>query len=52
MPVKSEAQRRAMFAALKGRSSLGISRETAKKFLSHGKPKGGSKPPPRKRPRR
>lgn len=33
MPVKSEAQRRAMYAALEGHSTLGIPKSVAKKFV-------------------
>lgn len=33
MPVKSEAQRKAMYAALEGHSNLGISKSVAKKFV-------------------
>lgn len=34
MPIKSEAQRRAMWAAEEGRSTLGIPRDVAEKFLA------------------
>jgi hypothetical protein len=34
-PPVSEKQRKAMYAALEGRSKLGISKEDAKKFLGH-----------------
>lgn len=33
MPVKSEAQRRAMYAALNGKSTIGISKSVAEKFV-------------------
>lgn len=35
MPVKSEAQRRAMQAAAHGKSKLGIPKKVAKEYLSH-----------------
>src|SRR5438477_10347251 len=36
MPVKSEAQRRAMYAALHGKSTLGIPKSVAEKFVGKG----------------
>jgi hypothetical protein len=39
MPFKSDKQRRAMYAAAKGKSKIGISKKAAKKFISHSKGK-------------
>ena len=46
MPMKSEAQRRAMHAAAHGKSTLGIPKKVAKKYVAHDK---GGKLPKRKR---
>ena len=35
MPFESEAQRKAMYAALAGHSNIGIPKEVAKKFIKH-----------------
>lgn len=35
MPMESEAQRRAMHAAAQGKSTLGIPKKVAKKFVAH-----------------
>jgi hypothetical protein len=45
MPMKSEAQRRAMYSAAKGKSTLGIPQKVAKEFIKQDKP---GKLPPRK----
>jgi hypothetical protein len=47
MPIKSKAQMRAMQAAAKGKSTIGISKKVAKEFIKSGKEK--SKLPERKR---
>lgn len=47
MPPRSEAQRRAMGAAMSGRSTLGIPKKVGKDFIS--KDKGGKLPPKVKR---
>ena len=39
MPFKSESQRRAMYAAAEGRSTIGIPQEAAEKFIAHSKKK-------------
>jgi len=39
MPFKSEKQRKAMYAAAEGRSTIGISKKGAKKFIAHSKDK-------------
>ena len=39
MPFKSAKQRRAMYAAAKGKSKIGISKKGAKKFIAHSKRK-------------
>jgi len=39
MPYKSDAQSKAMYAAASGKSTIGISKKTAKKFIKHSKPK-------------
>ena len=49
MPPKSEAQRRAMFAAASGKSTLGIPKSVGKDFVKADK---GGKLPPRKPERR
>lgn len=46
MPPKSEAQRKAMYAAAKGKSTLGIPKKVAKEYVSADK---GGKLPQRKR---
>jgi len=43
MPFKSAKQRRAMYAAAKGKSTIGITKKAAKKFISHSKRKSGRK---------
>lgn len=35
MPFKSEAQRRALYAAAAGNSTLGIPKEVGQKFVAH-----------------
>ncbi len=35
MPFRSEAQRRAMYAAAEGRSTIGIPQEAAQHFIAH-----------------
>ena len=37
MPMESDAQRRAMYAAVSGRGKLGIPKKVARKFIRHGK---------------
>lgn len=49
MPMKSEAQRRAMHAADKGKGTLGIPKKVAREFVKEDKP---GKLPPRKKLRR
>ena len=49
MPPVSQAQRRAMYAAAKGKSTLGIPKKVAKEFIKEDKP---GKLPPRKTIRR
>jgi hypothetical protein len=49
MPLKSEAQRRAMYAAATGKSTLGIPRKVAKEYVMADK---GGKLPQRKRSKR
>ena len=39
MPFRSDAQRRAMYAAAEGRSTLGIPEEAAERFIAHSKKK-------------
>ena len=39
MPYKSAKQRRAMHAAAKGKSRIGIRKSAAKKFIAHSKRK-------------
>jgi hypothetical protein len=39
MPFQSEAQRRAMYAAAEGRSTIGIPEGAAEKFIAHSKGK-------------
>jgi hypothetical protein len=39
MPFKSEAQRKAIYAAAEGKSTEGISKEVAKKFIEDSKKK-------------
>ena len=46
MPMKSEAQRKAMYAAAKGKSTIGIPKKVAKEFVKEDKP--GKLPPRRK----
>jgi hypothetical protein len=43
MPFKSAKQRRAMYAAAKGKSTIGISKKAAKKFIAHSKKSSGRK---------
>lgn len=43
MPIKSEAQRRAMEAAAHGKSTLGIPKKVAKEFIK-ATPKGAKLP--------
>lgn len=38
MPMKSQAQRRAMYAAASGKSTLGIPKKVAKEFVKEDKP--------------
>jgi len=45
MPPKSEAQRKAMYAAAKGKSTLGIPKKVAREFVAADK---GGKLPKRK----
>lgn len=42
MPMKSEAQRRAMYAAASGHGNLGIPKKVAKEYVAHDK--GGKLP--------
>lgn len=42
MPMKSEAQRRAMHAAAHGKSTAGIPKKVAKEYVAHDK--GGKLP--------
>lgn len=49
MPVKSKAQRRAMYAAASGKSTLGIPKKVAKEYIAESK--SGKKLPERKRKR-
>ena len=44
MPFKSEEQRKAMYAAAAGKSTLGIPEEVGKKFVSHGDDDGEAAP--------
>lgn len=46
MPMESQAQRRAMYAAAAGKSNLGIPKKVAKEFVAADKP---GKLPPHKR---
>lgn len=39
MPFRSPKQRKAMYAAAEGHSTLGISKSGAKKFIAHSKDK-------------
>lgn len=39
MPFKSEAQRKAMYAAAEGKSTVGIPKEAAEKFIEDSKDK-------------
>lgn len=48
MPPKSEAQRKAMYAAAKGKSTLGIPKKVAKEYTAADK---GGKLPQRKQRR-
>lgn len=48
MPPKSEAQRKAMYAAAKGKSTLNIPKSVAKEFVASDKP---GKLPKRKKQR-
>lgn len=47
MPMQSEKQRKAMFAASKGKSTLGIPKKVAEEFVAADK---GGKLPKRKSP--
>lgn len=47
MPMKSQAQRAAMFAAASGKSTIGIPARVAKKFVAHDQ--GGKLPKRAKR---
>ena len=38
MPMRSEAQRRAMYSAAKGNSSIGIPKKVGREFVSADKP--------------
>lgn len=38
MPFASEKQRKAMYAAAEGKSTIGIPKKAAKKFIRHSKP--------------
>ena len=49
MPMKSQAQRKAMHAAAAGKSTLGISKKVGKKFADHDQ--GGKLPKRKKRKR-
>jgi hypothetical protein len=49
MPPKSEAQRRAMGAAMFGKSTLGIPKKVSKEFIAADK---GGKLPARAKPRK
>jgi hypothetical protein len=40
MPFKSDKQRKAMYAAAKGKSTAGIPKQVARKFIKHRSPKG------------
>jgi len=44
MPFESEAQRKAMYAALAGHSNIGIPKEVAKKFIKHSEDNSGDFP--------
>jgi len=44
MPFESEAQRKAMYAAAKGKSNIGIPKEVAKKFIKHSEDNSGDFP--------
>lgn len=48
MPMKSQAQRAAMHAAMEGKSNLGIPKKVAKKMVAHDT---GGKLPKRAKPR-
>lgn len=48
MPMKSQQQRKAMYAAASGNSTIGIPRKVGKKFAAHDKP--GMLPKRRKPP--
>lgn len=39
MPFRSKRQRRAMYAAAKGKGRLGIAKKAAKRFIKHSKRK-------------
>jgi hypothetical protein len=43
MPFKSAKQKQAMYAAAKGKSTIGIPKKAAKKFIAHGKRKAKKK---------
>lgn len=38
MPMKSQQQRKAMYAAAKGKSTIGIPKKVAKEFVAEDKP--------------
>ena len=44
MPFKSEAQRRAMYAAASGHSTIGIPQSVGEKFVEHGKKDSAESP--------
>ena len=45
MPVTSQAQRRAMYAAAEGKSKLGIPKAVGKEMIASGGMHGGAKVP-------
>lgn len=49
MPIQSEAQRRAMYAAAAGKSTLGIPKSVGKEFVAAG-PASGKLPKKVKKP--
>jgi len=49
MPMRSQQQRKAMYAAAQGKSTIGISKKVAKEFVASDKPGKLPKRAPKKR---
>jgi len=47
MPMKSDKQRKAMYAAASGKSTIGIPKQVAKKFVRDSSSRGVSPQPPK-----